>query len=270
MKLAWGRAAATIAAATLMFGTTACADATESTGTPGAAATTSKAPEAKQVLLGSLAEYDKGVYAMEFTGRDNKGSGAIDATKKHAYMKMVSTDPDAAFTMEILLLDPDAYLKMDMGDLAKQLPGMSLMTGKTWMHLDKAKITDADTLGIKEDESDMLDLKALLDSAKDVKTSGDGKFTGTLDLAKGDDSPMTDEAVVKALADKAAAVPFTATVDAQGRFSDMTIDVPAAGETKPHQLTLKVTQYGTVTIPAKPTGKAVVEAPASAYEILNG
>src|SRR5262245_22703630 len=41
------------------------------------------------------------------------------------------------------------------------------------------------------------------------------KYSGTLDLAKGEDSPMTDEAVVKALADKAASVPFTATLDAE-------------------------------------------------------
>ncbi|MET7396586.1 hypothetical protein ABZS66_24200 [Dactylosporangium sp. NPDC005572] len=269
MKLAWGRTATTIVAVTMMFGTTACAGLTDSGASPVAAPTTSKAPEPKQLLLDSLAEYDKGVYGVEFTGRDNKGSAAIDATKKQAYLKMISTDPDAAFTMEILLLEPDAYLKMDMGVLAKQVPGMSQFNGKTWMHLDKSKITDADSLGIKQDDSDMLDLTAMLKSAQAVQTTGDGKYTGTLDLTKGEDTPMTDEAVVRALADKASAVPFTATVDAQGRFTDLTIDVPAAGQTKAHKLTLKITEYGTTKIPAKPTGKSVVEAPASAYEMLN-
>jgi hypothetical protein len=31
-----------------------------------------------------------------------------------------------------------------------------------------------------------------------------------------------------------------------------------------------VTQYGTVTVPAKPTGKAVIKAPATLYDFLNG
>ncbi|WP_327004679.1 hypothetical protein OHA72_58265 [Dactylosporangium sp. NBC_01737] len=81
---------------------------------------------------------------------------------------------------------------------------------------------------------------------------------------------MTDEAVVKALGAKAATVPFTATLDAEGRLTELLIDVPAAGPTKPHQLKMTVTQHGTVTIPARPTGKAVIEAPAAVYDFLNG
>ena len=268
MRLAWERAAALIVAASVMFATGACGSSSDGSGTPGAAATSSKAPAAKDVLLGSLSEYDKGVYAVDYTALDGSGQGAIDAPKKQAYVKMVSTDPDAKFAMEVLLIEPDAYVKMDMGELAK-LPGMQQLNGKTWMHIDRAKVKDAASLGLAADETDMLDLKALLQSAQSVQPAGDHKYSGTLDLAKGEDTPVTDEAVVKALGPQAATVPFTATLDAEGRLTELLIDVPAAGATKPHQLRMTVTQYGAVTIPAKPTGKAVIETPPKVYEFLN-
>ncbi|GAA2642576.1 hypothetical protein GCM10010399_90670 [Dactylosporangium fulvum] len=269
MKLAWGRAAALIVAASVMFGAGACGSSSDDSGTPGAAATSSKAPEPKDVLLGSLSEYDKGVYAVDFTALDSSGQAVIDGPKKQAYIKMISTDPDAKFTMEVLLIEPDAYVKMDMGELAK-LPGMQALNGKTWMHVDRSKIKDAKSLVLGANETDMLDLKALLQSAQSVQQAGDRKYGGTLDLAKGENSPMTDEDVVKALGDKAASVPFTATLDAEGHLTELLIDVPAAGDKKAHQLKLTVNQYGTATVPAKPTGKAVIEAPADTYDIFNG
>jgi hypothetical protein len=272
MNLAWGRTAALIVAASVVFGTGACADkaGTGGSDTPGAVtATSSKAPEPKDVLLSSLAAYDQGVYAATFTARDGNGQASIDAPKKQAYIKIVSTDADAKFTMEVLLVEPDAYVKMDMGELAK-LPGMAQLNGKTWMHIDRTKVKDGGSLGFATDETDMLDLKTMLQSAQSVQAAGDHKYSGTLDLTKAEDSPITDEDVIKVLADKATTVPFTATLDAEGRFTELLIDVPAAGETKPHQLKLAVTQYGTVTVPAKPTGKAVIEAPANMYDIFNG
>jgi len=269
MKLAWGRAAALMLAASVMFGASACGSKSDDSGSPAPVATTSKAPEPKDVLLGSLSEYDKGNYAVDFTSLDGSGQAAIDTPKKQAYLKMVSTDPEAAFTMEVLLLEPDAYVKMNMGELAK-LPGMGQLNGKTWLHVDRSKVKDADSLGLSADEADLLDLKALLQSAQAVKAAGDHKYSGTLDLAKGGDTPMTDEDVVKALGDKAATVPFTATLDADGHFADLLIDVPAAGDKKAHQLKLAVTKYGTAVVPAKPTGKSVIEAPASLYDIFNG
>jgi hypothetical protein len=269
MNQAWGRAAAMIVAACVMFAAGGCGTSTNSGDTPGGAApTTSKAPDPKELLLGSLKEYDKGVFSVDFTGLDGTGSAAVDSTKKQAYLKMVSTDPDSKFTMEFLLVEPDAYVKANLGELAK-LPGMQQFSGKTWLHIDRTKIKDADRLGVSVTDPDMLGLKALLQSANSVQAAGDKQYKGTLDLAKGENTPMTDEDVVKALADKAAAVPFTATLDAQGRLTGLLIDVPAAGDKATHQLKLTVTQYGTATIPAKPTGKAVVEASPKVYEFFN-
>ena len=125
------------------------------------------------------------------------------------------------------------------------------------------------SLGLDDDETDTLGLEPLLRSAQSVQQAGERRYTGTLDLAKGDETLMTDEAVVKALGAKAGEVPFTATLDADGWLAELLIDVPAAGATKPHQLKLTVTADGTATIPAKPTGNAVVNAPQAVYDFLD-
>jgi hypothetical protein len=264
MKFSWGRVVALIAATSVMFGATACGDPEGET----AGSATTKPADPKEALLGSLATYEKGVYAVTFTALDGTGQGKVDSTKKHAYLKMTSTDPEAKFTMELLVLEPDTYLKMDMGELAA-IPGLELLSGEKWMHVDRSKIKDADELGLKGDDTDLLRLKALLQNAQSVQEAGDRKYSGTLDLGKGTDSPVVDEEVLEALGATASTVPFTATVDAEGRLTELLIEVPAAGDSKAHQLKMTLSEYGAVTLPAKPTGGDVVEAPANVYEILN-
>src|SRR4029453_6205610 len=127
-------------------------------------------PEPKDVLLASLSEYDKGNYAVDFTALDGTGQATIDSPKKQAYMKMLSTDPEASFAMEVLLVEPDAYVKMNMGELAK-LPGMGQLNGKTWLHVDRSKVKDASSLGLSTDQADLLDIKSMLQSAQAVKAA---------------------------------------------------------------------------------------------------
>ncbi|MEV6923021.1 hypothetical protein AB0M46_00710 [Dactylosporangium sp. NPDC051485] len=269
MKLAWGRSAALLAAVSVVFAAGACGDKAGDGSTPAAAAS-SKPADPKETLLGSLKEYDKGVYDVAFTARDGAGSGSIDAPKKHAHIKISGTDADMKFSMELLVLEPEAYLKMDMGAAAGAVPGLELLNGKKWIHVDRSKIKDSQDLSLKADDADLTGIAALLKSAQGVQAAGDKKFTGTLDLGKGDKSPVTDEEVIKALGDKAASVPFTATLGADGQLSELVIDVPAAGDKAAHQLKLTVSNYGKATVPAAPTGADVVEPPASIYAVLNG
>ncbi|GAA2395414.1 hypothetical protein GCM10010170_110160 [Dactylosporangium salmoneum] len=259
-----------LAAVSVVFAAGACGDKAGDSSKPAAAATSSKPADPKETLLGSLKEYDKGIYDVAFTARDGSGSAAVDATQKHAHIKLASTEGDVKFSMELLVLEPEAYLKMDMGAMATAVPGLELLNGKKWIHVDRSKIKDSQELSIKADEADLLGVEALLKSAQGVQAAGDKKYTGTLDLSKADKSPMTDEEVTKALGDKAASVPFTATLGADGQLSELVIDVPAAGDKAAHQLKMTLSNYGKATIPAKPAGAEVVEPPASIYTMLNG
>ena len=76
--------------------------------------------------------------------------------------------------------------------------------------------------------------------------------------------------VLEALGTKAAALPFTATVDDQGRLASLKVSVPAAGEVKAYQASITMSKYGATTAQATPAAAEVVDAPAQAYDFFNG
>lgn len=268
MKLVLKRAVAVVVAVGVVFGAGACAGTASEADKATAGATPTRSVEPKEALANSLTSYDKGVYAVTFTAYDGTGTAKVDATKKNAHLKQASNDPDFTFSMELLALGTDTFMKIDMGEAAK-LPGLELATGKKWLHVDRSKIENFADLGIDVTRTDFLSLRAMLGSAQSVQAAGERKYTGTLDLSKDENSPLTDGDLLDALGTKASAVPFTATLDAQGRLVELVLDVPAAGEAKAQQLKIALSEYGAVTFPAAPTGGDVVEAPAGVYEMLN-
>jgi hypothetical protein len=155
-----------------------------------------------------------------------------------------------------------------MGILA-QTPGLELLSGKKWMHVDLSKVDDGEDLTLEVADPDMLGLSTMLGTAQNVQPAGDGKYSGTLDFSKAEDSPIGDEDLTTALADKASAVPFTAILGPDGQLAEIVIEVPAAGDKKAHQAKMAFTGYGTAAPQAKPIGADVVEAPESVYKMLN-
>ncbi|HEU5110044.1 MAG TPA: hypothetical protein VFT95_15995 [Micromonosporaceae bacterium] len=267
MDLARGRVAALTVAVAVMVGAGACGGADGGGGGPAGAQAGAKDADPKAALLGSLKEYDKGVYGVSLTALDGRGQGRVNVARKQAYIKMVSTDPEAAFTMELLVVEPHSYVKMDLGGVAA-LPGLGLLSGDKWLHLDRSKVKGVEALTLHGDDADLAGVRGLLGSAGSVRRAGDRAYSGTLDLTKGERSPVTDEDVVRELGAKAAAVPFTAAVDARGRLAELRIDVPAAGDHKAHALKLAFSGYGSVTLPARPTGAKVADAPDEVYDMF--
>ena len=99
----------------------------------------------------------------------------------------------------------------------------------------------------------------LLRTAAQVAWDGTNKIKGTIDMTK---SPTMNPAAAAAMGDKAPAVPFTATLDDQGRLLTMTVAVgdavPQAGIT---DMVVAYSAYGEPVTVDKPAGK-IVEAPA--------
>ena len=65
-----------------------------------------------------------------------------------------------------------------------------------------------------------------------------------------------------------AALPFTATLDDDGRLTQLVLDMPKAGDTPAGKWTLDISGYGAQAAQTKPTGK-VTEMPASGYAAVN-
>jgi hypothetical protein len=262
-------------AASLSLATAGCSG---SGGSDGSSGTTSSptpaiAADPKQALADSVKGLAEGNFTFTLADHESTGSGSVHAPSKSTHMEMKSKPgAEIEMSMGFVSIDQERWLKVDLGPEFAQM----LKLPDKWMHLDPAKITDSRLL--KEVSVDFGDpekvdpagaaiiFKALVAAER----AGEGKYSGTVDLTRATDAGVVDEEIVEALADKAKAIPFTANIDAQGRITQLTLDVPATGDVPAHKLEVGYSDYGAAAAAKEPPAGQTQEAPASAYELLNG
>ncbi|MEU8814355.1 hypothetical protein [Actinoplanes sp. NPDC048796] len=176
------------------------------------------------------------------------GTGAIDAKTRSSEM---STDLSSAGSMVTRQIGKDLYVKTEgqVGD------AIGATSGK-WMHIDVSQVPDSSPISIKN--TDPANTAKLITTASDVTKTGDHAFKGTLDMTK---AGTANQAMLKALGNKATAVPFTAETDAEGRLTELSVALesiaPGAG-----QMTATYSNWGEPVNIAKPAAGEVVEMPA--------
>ncbi|MEV5819953.1 hypothetical protein ACFYMB_13185 [Micromonospora haikouensis] len=149
----------------------------------------------------------------------------------------------------VLMIGRDAYVKMG-GQLGAATGG----SGK-WLHLDTRNLGSGGQLGLMPAD-DPVGVRKLLDAVVEVRRIGPGTFVGTLDYSKS----MADSKTLADLGDKAKAVPFTATVNEQGRLKKLGVDTtvvsPMLGP-----MSVIYSDWGTPVSVSRPPAIQVVEAP---------
>ncbi|MEU4639038.1 hypothetical protein [Micromonospora sp. NPDC023814] len=260
-----------LAATLLVPGLAACKSDAAEPGAAGSSASSAPAVPAdpKEALLASTKEIEKGNFNFTIAGDGISGKGSVHKPSNSAQFTMkVDDGSGTTFGMEMIYIEPDSWVKMDLGDLGAMIPGADKMKDK-YQHLDQSKVKDAGELGLNMEDVDPAGTAVLAKGITEVQKTGEGSYAGKLDAsAVGDDSAALDSDLVKALGAQAKSLPFTAKLDAQGRLTELVISVPAAGDTKAHDITVTYADYGNATAPQKPAADKVVEAPASTYEML--
>ncbi|WP_320065860.1 hypothetical protein [Micromonospora sp. RTGN7] len=263
--------AGVLAAALFVPGLTACNNAAEPSAGDASAAAPAVPADPKEALLASTKEISKGNFTFTMTGGELSGGGTVHLPSKSAEMKMTGGDAATesfSMDMHLIYLDTESWVKMDFtGPMADAIPGAKKFKGK-YQHLDRSKIKDAEELQFDFTDVDPAGGEALIKAVTDVKKTGEGAYAGTLDVTKATGAEMFDDELVKNLAGKASALPFTAKVDAQGRLSEFAVDVPAAGDAKAQKLTVTYSDYGTAAAVQKPPASQVVEASDETYEMF--
>lgn len=281
MSLARRTFASIVLAAALGAGLAACGDDTATTQTPA---------DPKAALAESTDGLQAGDYAFTATLPDSRTSGVVHVPSKSSALEVVADDEEMAGTISFRVVDTDRYMKIAMdtsemsaglGDLdsadpevAEALKGLNdmveMFSGKTWMHLDLRKVKDPKNLSLDLANPDATGVTALL--AHVVTAQGDATtITGTVDATKVDTESTPWEASDFAeMGDAAKALPYTATLDDQGRLAKLVLDAPKSGETPAGAWTFEITGYGAQTAQEKPAADEITEAPANAYEIING
>lgn len=220
--------------------------------------TTAPAKPASEELTDAIKKLNSTSYSYSMKFGPGEMTGAVDPAKKAVKMALRIAEAGQSFSMDIMLVGTDMYMKLD----GMPLPGLT--PGK-YLHLDATKVKSLTKLGV-EDLSDPTQSAKLTQSLIDVERTGTGTFKGTIDMTKVE---QEDEDIA-ALGDKAKAVPFEATVDSEGRVSSMTIALPAGASTPAMDIEMKYFDFGSATTIAKPAASEVVEADAAMYEMFNG
>lgn len=184
-----------------------------------------------------------GAAAMTGTAQtDPAGKKATATNEVSAAGTKVKTD--------IISLNGEVWVKMG------GVPGLP----DKWMHVSADKVKPGSSLDISKDST------AKLDSAVvSVERNGTNGYKGTLDMTK---AGTVNADLLNQLGDKAKAVPFTMTVDAQERPTEMVVDMSGlmSGMGK---LTTKYSGFGEPVTVSAPPAADVIEMPATILDAMN-
>ncbi|MEV4639393.1 hypothetical protein AB0J80_18780 [Actinoplanes sp. NPDC049548] len=132
------------------------------------------------------------------------------------------------------------------------------------MLLDPARIKDAEDAPLAYDgDTDAGAVGAVFAAIVDVQRTGTGTYAGTADLTRQGDAEIVDEPTLKTLGERAKTVPFTATVDGQGRLTSAVVKIPAAEYVVTHD------RYGATESLSEPAPDEQQKATEDVYEMLN-
>ena len=268
-----------MAAALLTPGVAACTgDSTAGpTGTPSATASATASgaagdAEAKQALLDSTREISNGNFRFRMSGVGSTAEGQVHQPSQSAQMRVNIGEPtdDLAMTLDLIHAKPDSWVKLDLqGAAASSVPGRDKLSLGKYQHLDQTRIQGNRNLGFDFEKVDPAGSAVLTQAVTEVRRTGDGAYAGTIDLSKAAEAGSLDQSMITALGAQANSVPFTATTDAQGRLTELILQVPGTGETTAQEIRVTYSDYGNATAAQKPPADQVVEAPPELYNLFN-
>ncbi|GAA2613310.1 LppX_LprAFG lipoprotein [Paractinoplanes durhamensis] len=186
------------------------------------------------------------------SGTGFKLTGAIDAPGGKGTAQLTASGPNAEINIKTLLIGNDLYA---------QVPGIT--KAGTWTHLDGSRLPAGTTIGLRPNQIDPVGTANLLGAATDVKETGTNTYAGSLDLTKAAGLAGLSQVTIDGYGTAAQNVPFTATLDDQGRLSKLTITVPQGDP-----IDVTYADYGAPVNATAPAAAEVTEAPDSFYSSL--
>ena len=217
-------------------------------------ATSAPPASASDELAAAARKLNETSMKMTLDSTGSKSTGSLDPQRKLGEMTMTVSAAGRELEIQIRTIGTDVYLQAD------GLPGTE---GGKWLKIDGQRLAGS-TFDVFP-ENDPAGTQRILDALSDIKKDGPGQFSGTIDLNR----TSTNKAAAASLGEKFTALPFTATVDDQGRLTSTSIDIspaePSAGKT-----TATYSDFGTtVTVEPPPAGDTV-PAPDDVVKLLTG
>jgi hypothetical protein len=163
-------------------------------------------------------------------------AGSVDPAASNVAHTASLTNQGRTVTFMVTIVGADHYIKVN----GVTVPG----AGNNWVHFDPAKVPSLGRMGLAA-ANDPTGLTVLQKAVVTAVRSA-GKVTGTFDATRvGDALGGIYPADVPTMGDKAKAVPFEETLDANGHIVSIRIDVPAFGTSPAESVTTTYTAVGT-------------------------
>jgi hypothetical protein len=224
--------------------------------------TPSSAPSAALVAAASSLS-GKG-YDLTLTAAGATGTGSVDPANHAVTFDAKGSAGGQTFELDLTGIGTDLWAKIDLGSLNSQVG----LDPSKWLKIDATKVDDS-SIGIDlSNLSDVLDLDSLTKAVSNVQRTDATHLTGTIDLTRLTGAVKPDSDSLGKAGAAAKSVPFTATLDNQGRLSELKIN----GDSIDKGLTvdIAVANIGSPTAVTAPPAADVVPAPAAIYQILGG
>ena len=230
---------------------------------PGSAKTaTQTLTEAAEKTKGQSFKYTL-TYGEILTGdgsRDAKGNATRNITIKTGANGLSI----AAKLMNIV--GDRVFAKLDLGPFGAAIPGLGNI-GDRWLVVNPAKLNQQGLAAALIPNGDSSTVDSYVKGVVSAETVSATEIKGTVDLTKSAPIALPASEVAKLTADQRI-VPFTATLDSQGRIVKTVVNMPAIAGYPAAPLTTSYSDYGTEITITTPPESASVDAPEAIYLLL--
>jgi hypothetical protein len=250
VRIPFQRSAVGIVAA-LALAVTACG----SDNGGGNGGTSSKDPALQ--LASSVEALNEESFKVEVTMGDlMTATGAVDGPGRAGRMAMSLGMEGQSLDMEVIFTETDMW--MNMGDL-----GTLLGAEKPWMHLDLSQLGGDGFMGLKPGETDFAGTAKMMKAVTNVERVDDTTIRGEIDVTKVEDTVVDEEMLAGQTT-----LSFTATLDDQGRLTQLEVDLPETQGVSVGTLVVRYYDFGQPVDVSPPPADEVSEAPAQLYQMF--
>lgn len=216
-----------------------------------------------QALDDSVTALLDGNYTFKHATTYQVVDGAVVADASSMRVRLDSRVTGQQFTSDFVIVSGERFVLLDFSkveNMTSALPGV--MTGKKWVPLTDPAVTELGGIPFPAPGDDVIGATAAVRAVTDARETGENTYAGTLDLTQVGPGVLrvgpTAELLTQ-LGAVASAVPFTATLDGEGRLLTFVYDVPAAGSVPANHVELSLSGYGAATPPARPDPATVAD-----------
>jgi hypothetical protein len=183
-------------------------------------------------------------------------TGSFDGAAHAGEMAMALNAGGLPMDMQVIVTGADLWV--NVGEMAAMAGAET-----PWMHVDLSEADHEGFLGIGQGATDFASAAEMLRATTGVDQVDDRTFEGEIDLTRAS-STMIDE---KRLGN-VPSLPFTATLDEQGRLTKLVVDLRDTGQAPADYLEIRYFDFGTPVEITPPPEEEVSTMPAVFYQLF--